>query len=963
MLAAFAAVALGAGVTADAAPRPATLFPGRLIGTGEAPGAPVVADFNGDGVADLAVANWDSDDISIILGLGDGTFLGQTRVAAGPQPAFLAAGDFNGDGRVDLVVADAGDGTVRVLPGRGDGSFEPPLTSTGTDDPWALATGDLNGDGHADVVLADDDSRRVLVLLGRGDGSLMPPASFDPGFAPAAIALADLDRDGRLDLVVAGRFRVAVLSWSGDGTFTPRIQLAVPTDAISIVAADLGGDGVPDVVLGGRQPDPDRPTIPGVVVLRGSGDGGLSVLQALDAAGFPLLLEIADLDGDGHPDVVGTRIEADDEGRGTIAFYHGMGGGTLAAPLRSAAGYYPAGLATGDFDRDGRQDAVISNDGANCLSVLIGIGDGRFRPRAPAPASFAVGDAPMAIVAVDLDGDGRPDLATANDFSHDLSVLRSTGGGGFSIAATLPAGPFPQSLLAADLNGDSRPDLVTDDHLLFGEAGGQFEAGPALPAGYRPLAVTAGDINADGRTDLAIADAGDFGSLRGAVVVFLNLGFAGMFPIGRLEAGDAPVAVVMGDFDRDGRLDLVSADAYATDLRLFRGRGDGTFDPAVAIAAGVFARVLLAADLNHDGRPDLLASGFESSPGAGAVSVLQGDGHGGFAAPERLVAGASALGLAVGDLDADGRLDLVATTFEADTISILRNLGDGTFAPQETYFAGDAPDAVAIADLDGDGRNDLAVANDLIPGRVSLLFNTGPIPDRAPRPVPSAAAAVECTSPSGGEVLLDGRASTDPDSSPGTSDDIASFAWFESFGTPQERLLAGSALAAVTLPLGVHTLTLRVTDRAGASGTADLTVRVVDTRPPALSLRTSPPVLWPPNHQLRAIDIAAEATDACGGASVALVSVTSSEPDDAPGADDGSTVGDIAGADIGTADRAVSLRAERDGRGPGRTYTLLYRATDASGNSATTQATVLVPASRGAGDRPLTNPRRRGPKH
>src|SRR5258705_7186363 len=94
-LAVFAATVLGSGVTANAAPRPA-LFPGRQIGVGGGPGAPVVADFNGDGVADIAVANWDSDDISILLGHGDGTFLGQTRVMAGPNPAFLAAGAFNG---------------------------------------------------------------------------------------------------------------------------------------------------------------------------------------------------------------------------------------------------------------------------------------------------------------------------------------------------------------------------------------------------------------------------------------------------------------------------------------------------------------------------------------------------------------------------------------------------------------------------------------------------------------------------------------------------------------------------------------------------------------------------------------------------------------------------------------------------------------------------------------------------
>jgi hypothetical protein len=342
--------------------------------------------------------------------------------------------------------------------------------------------------------------------------------------------------------------------------------------------------------------------------------------------------------------------------------------------------------------------------------------------------------------------------------------------------------------------------------------------------------------------------------------------------------------------------------------------------------------------------------------------VLRGDGRGGFGAAERLVAGPSALGLAVGDLDADGDPDLVASTYGADTVAIFLNRGDGTFAPQESYYAGDAPGAVTIADLDGDGRNDLAIANDRIPGRVSLLFNTGPFPDRAPKAAPVVVSAVECTSPAGGEVRLDGSASSDPDSSPGTQDDIASFAWFENFGTPSQRLLAGTALASVTLPLGRHALTLKVTDHAGAIGTAAVTVQVVDTRPPTLTLRPNPSILWPPNHQMRPVEIAVDSADACGGTSWTLVSVASSEPDDAAGTGDGATKGDIAGAAIGTPDRVVSLRAERDDHGPGRTYTLVYQATDAAGNSAVARTTVRVPASGGAGNAELRNSQRRAPQ-
>jgi hypothetical protein len=199
-------------------------------------------------------------------------------------------------------------------------------------------------------------------------------------------------------------------------------------------------------------------------------------------------------------------------------------------------------------------------------------------------------------------------------------------------------------------------------------------------------------------------------------------------------------------------------------------------------------------------------------------------------------------------------------------------------------------------------------------------------------------------------VLLDGSSSQDPDSSPGTSDDIAQYEWFEDLGLPTERLLGAGPTLATVLSLGAHAVSLRVTDQAGASDTTSAVLTVQDTQTPSLALAVTPAELWPPEHQMERIDISWVAADLCDPSpAVALVGFTSSEPDDAVGLGDGATTGDIAGASVGTADAEVELRAERAGTGGGRTYELSYRVTDASGNGVSALGVVQVPRDLGQG--------------
>jgi hypothetical protein len=226
---------------------------------------------------------------------------------------------------------------------------------------------------------------------------------------------------------------------------------------------------------------------------------------------------------------------------------------------------------------------------------------------------------------------------------------------------------------------------------------------------------------------------------------------------------------------------------------------------------------------------------------------------------------------------------------------------------------------------------------------------------RPPTAVAVAASFVECASPAGATVGLDGSGSSDPSSTPGTNNGIVLFEWFEDLGLPGQRLLGTGEIVSVTLLLGVHAITLRVTDALSQTAVDSLLVTVQDTTPPELFVDLSPDLLWPPNHRL--IDIAASLSvaDLCGTPAVVLASISSNEPDDGEG--DGNTLGDIQGALLGTADDRFALRAERRVDGTGRIYTVTYTATDGAANATSATREVRVPHRQGGAVEPIRSTR------
>ena len=224
--------------------------------------------------------------------------------------------------------------------------------------------------------------------------------------------------------------------------------------------------------------------------------------------------------------------------------------------------------------------------------------------------------------------------------------------------------------------------------------------------------------------------------------------------------------------------------------------------------------------------------------------------------------------------------------------------------------------------------------------RLAVNASCGP-PVAAAAPVP----ASECISAAGGQVTLDATASTDPNSSPGTNDGIVAFDWYLNYGTAEQVHLGSGEQRVTPVPLGTHVVTLRVTNRFQEAATATTVVTVVDTQPPSIEISLDPATLWPPNHRMVEVTALVTATDNCGNPDIRLISVTSSELDDAPGGGDGHTVGDIQGAEPGNPDLTIALRAERSGNGSGRVYEVIYQTTDLVGATAEATARAVVPHS------------------
>jgi len=400
---------------------------GSPITVGAEPISIAVADFNGNGAQDLAIANYGGLNLTLLLGQGGGEFIPGpgSPYAVGTSPRSIAVGDFNGDGKPDLAVANFNDGTVTVLLNSTTGVFTAATNSPFTvgAGPTSVVVGDFNGDGKLDLAFTNAFGNNVTLLLGDGTGNFTAATSspFAVGAGPHSLVAADFNGDGKLDLAVANATdgTVTVLLGTGSGGFTaaPGSPFAAGADPIFVAEGDFHGNGKPDLALVNEGNDT-------VTVLLNNGSGGFTAAPAspFPVGSQPVAVAVADFNGDGNPDLVITNSGSDTV---TELLGNGKGGFTQAPGSPFPVGTDPEFVAVADFNGDSKPDLAVANSDDNTVTVLLN----NYSSTAPVAVSAASGTAPVANGSiVSIYRNGGSNLATIPTSATTLPLPTNLGG-------------------------------------------------------------------------------------------------------------------------------------------------------------------------------------------------------------------------------------------------------------------------------------------------------------------------------------------------------------------------------------------------------------------------------------------------------------------------------------------------------------------------------------------------------
>jgi hypothetical protein len=668
------------------------------------PSAALVAD---NGANDIAVGDVDpmspsmksrlvvaggASELDLLVTGDHGSFTRTALPAAGPVVSPLIV-DFDDDKLVDVVEIDTGANQLVLLHDTA-GTFKSaatvPLPGKG---PFRAFSADFDGDRKPDVLVHEAGSGDALIVLNGGKNNFLAPQTVTSKHGVAGIAAGDLDGDGHPDLAILdGASSIAVVQNRGDGTFRMPVTFDAPFAARFIALGALSGSAIKlDIVVAGAGK---------LAVLQNGGNLLFSPKGGADLAAPPTTMLVGDANGDKIDDVVLGFDATVPAVTGAIVVLAGGGKGDVTRLGGYLRGVAVASLGLGDLDGDNKVDIAYGQTGhAAGVSFLRGLGVGA-TAGFTSPASFDSAKAVTTMAAGDLDGDGAAELVVASD---DAYLWWNDGAGGFSKMDALGLGALT-AVAIFDLDGDKKNDLIYSDGKVLGvmlNQGGKLgSAVTTMSYGSGPW-IGFGDLDGDGKTDVARAGKDFF-------FFFKNGGGGKLVMPTSVAVPGAGEAAAVADFNADGWPDAALINS-PTSFAVLVNKTRGVFAPPVKWPAGGGTNVQMAvADVNGDAKPDVLIS--NTFNGQGTITVVTNAGDATFNPGIDYPLGFGGTAFDSGDVDGDGRSDIVASVAGNDPfgVVVMRDSA-GKLGPPLLFPSEPGARQPVLADVDGDGRRDVIV--------------------------------------------------------------------------------------------------------------------------------------------------------------------------------------------------------------------------------------------------------------
>lgn len=747
-----------------------------------------IGDLDGDGKPDLAAVNSFSNSVTIVRNTstpGNLSFYGQQDFFTGNYPVCVSISDLDGDGRPDLVTCNRSLNNVSALKNTstpGNISFDNHVDYAVDTDPFYVVAGDMDGDGRPDIMSANSASTTVSILKNIIGANIAPAiSSFSPasGISGDTIKIMGTNFTGATSVkfggVASSAFTIdsatgitAIVGTgaSGDvsittpnGTATlsgfnfngPTINSFSPTIGITGTIVTITGSNftnVTDVKFGGTSASlftVNSPTTITATVGTGSSGNVTVVTTAKGTAslpgfvfGVPTITSVSPAFGSVGSTIIISGTNFSTTPSGNIVFF-----GAVKAIVSSAtstrltvivpagATYQPVSVTTNSLTAFSAQPfmVIFPNDSPTLSDSSFSI-----------VGNYGTGAYPSAIGISDLNDDGKPDLIIVNSVGNSISILKNNNTAStfsFNARTDYSTGPDPKRVAIGDLDGDGKPDIVVAN-FNSGNASTisvfrntstngiiSFASKADYVTGNGSIGVAIADMNGDGKPDVIVSsgNSGIFSIFKNITFSSGTISLAPKQDFTSLNHGDN---ITVADLDMDGKPDLVTSNFSNASISIFRNSSTGgnfSFDAKIDYAAGANPSYITAGDLDSDGKIDLALSNYTS----GSISLYKNNSSIGaisFGPKQDYNLGVTSISIA--DLNGDGKPDLCTGRGQTGIASIIENTFAGTgsfsFASNVNFTTGNYDTFVSVGDLDGDGKPELAVVNSLL-NKVTILKN------------------------------------------------------------------------------------------------------------------------------------------------------------------------------------------------------------------------------------------------